>query len=138
MRKLWLPLVAALAFVAVAVAGWYWKRAPGMTAVDCADPVRGCTFIHKGLPVELRFSIQPKPFEPFRMGVVAPAARKVSVEFQMAGMDMGFNRHDLHPGRAGQFGGEVSQPAGVTGRHSRQATLALDENRYTFIFRSRE
>ena len=133
-----MPLAAALAFMAVAVAGWYWRQAPGATTIDCADPVKGCTFIHKGLPVEVAFSVQPKPFEPFRMSVVAPGTRKVSVEFQMAGMDMGFNRHDLYPGRAGRFDGEVSLPACVTGSHGWEAKLALDENRYTFIFRNRE
>ena len=138
MKKLWLPLAAVLAFAAVAFAGWYWKQTPDASRIVCAAPERGCAFIHRGLPAEVRFAVLPTPFEPFGMSVTAPGAARVSAEFQMAGMDMGFNRHDLARRAAGRFSGEVALPACVTGSHLWEATLVLDGERYTFAFRNRE
>lgn len=138
MKKLWLPLAAALAFALIAALGWVWKQAPAASRIECRDPTRGCTFIHRGLPAEVRFDRLPRPFEPFHMNVNAPGALRVSTEFQMDGMDMGFNRHDLKPEARGRYAGEVALPACVSGSHAWVATLDLDGNRYTFGFYNRE
>lgn len=134
MKKLWLPLLAATAFVAVAIAGWFWKQTPHASRIACPDPVAGCTFLHNGLPTEVRFSKLPIALEPFGLSLVAPGVRRASAEFQMAGMDMGFNRHDLRPVPGNRFAGQVALPACVTGSHRWEAQLVLDGSRYTFTF----
>ena len=110
------PLLLMLALGAVAVAGYWLKRPADAIAVSCADPLAGCTLSHRGVPVSVRFLARPAPMEAFGFSVTAPGASKVSAEFQMVGMKMGFNRYDLRPGTGGEFAARITLPVCVSGQ----------------------
>jgi len=131
------PLLLVVALVAIAVAGYWLKRPPEAVVVLCADPIAGCAFSHHGATISVRFSTQPVPLEPFELTVTAPNATKISAEFQMVGMDMGFNRYDLHPGSAGMFASKVTLPVCISGRHDWTLFLDLDGSRYALPFSNR-
>ncbi|OHE58637.1 MAG: hypothetical protein A2X71_08750 [Thiobacillus sp. GWE1_62_9] len=137
MRQVVAPLLLVIALVAIAVAGWWLKRPAEAVAVNCTDPQAGCAFSHRGAPARVRFSMQPLPLEAFELTVTAPHATKISAEFQMVGMDMGFNRYDLRPAAGGAFASSVTLPVCVSGRHDWVLYLDLDGTRYALPFRSR-
>jgi len=136
-RVVALPLLLAIALIAIAVAGWWMKRPPDAVPVVCADPVAGCRFLHRGAEATLRFSAPPAPMEAFRVELQAPDARRASAEFQMAGMDMGFNRYDLKPAGAGTLAAPVTLPVCVSGRRDWVLYLDLDGTRYALPFSTR-
>ena len=136
MRQVVAPLLLVIALVAIAVAGWWLKRPAEAVTVSCPDPQAGCVFSHRGAPARVRFSRQPVPLEAFELTVTAPRATKISAEFQMVGMDMGFNRYDLRAA-AGAFASSVTLPVCVSGRHDWVLYLDLDGARYALPFSSR-
>jgi hypothetical protein len=75
--------------------------------------------------------------EPFELRVTAPGARRVSAEFQMVGMDMGFNRYDLRPTPDGEFASRVTLPVCVSGRRDWVLYLDIDGTRYALPFSTR-
>ena len=137
LRVMALPLLLVIALVAIAVAGWWLKRPATAVAVACADPLAGCSFSHRGAPASARFSMQPVPLEAFELTVTAPNVIRVSAEFQMAGMDMGFNRYDLRATPDGAFASKVTLPICISGRHDWMLYLDLDGSRYALPFSSR-
>jgi hypothetical protein len=137
MRQVVAPLLLVIALVAIAVAGWWLKRPADAVAVNCPDPQAGCAFSHHGAPASVRLSMQPMPLEAFELTVTAPRVTKISAEFQMVGMDMGFNRYDLRPAGGGAFASSVTLPVCVSGRHDWVLYLNLDGTRYALPFRSR-
>ncbi|MFP5403836.1 MAG: hypothetical protein ACLGG2_04020 [Gammaproteobacteria bacterium] len=137
MKRVALPLLLAAAFVAIAMAGWWLKRPAEAVAVACADPVAGCRFLHRGAAATLRFSATPAPMEAFRVELEAPDARRASAEFQMVGMDMGFNRYDLKPAGSGVFVAQATLPVCVSGRRDWTLFLDLDGTRYALPFSTR-
>ena len=137
MKRVAVPLLLAAALIAIAVAGWWLKRPVDAVAVHCADPLAGCAFSHRGAAVDVRFLSQPTPLEAFGLRVSAPHARRISAEFQMAGMDMGFNRYDLRPAGDGAFASNVTLPVCISGRHDWTLFLDVDGTRYALPFKSR-
>ena len=137
MKRIGVPLLLVVALVAIAVAGWWLKRPAEAVAVPCADPLAGCAFSHRDATVTVLFSTQPVPLEAFELTVSAPNAVKISAEFQMVGMDMGFNRYDLHPGSSGVFVSKVTLPVCISGRRDWMLTLDLDGSRYALPFSNR-
>jgi hypothetical protein len=137
MRRVVLPLLVAAALVAIAVAGWWLKRPAEAVAIACADPLAGCAFSHRGAAASVRFSAQPAPLEAFGIRVAAPGAARISAEFQMVGMDMGFNRYDLRPAGDGAFAAQVTLPVCVTGRRDWKLFLDVDGARYELPFSTR-
>lgn len=137
MKRIGVPLLLVVALVAIAVAGWWLKRPPEAVSVPCADPLAGCAFSHHGATISVRFSTQPVPLEPFELTVIGTNATKISAEFQMVGMDMGFNRYDLRPGSAGVFASKVTLPVCISGRRDWILTLDLDGSRYALPFSNR-
>jgi len=131
------PLLLVVALVAIAVAGYWLKRQPEALAVSCADPLAGCAFSHRGATARAQFSVQPVPMEAFELRVTAPGASRVSAEFQMVGMDMGFNRYDLHPAANAAFAGKVTLPVCVSGRRDWVLYLDVDGSRYALPFTTR-
>ncbi len=136
----WLPpllIIVALAGLAV------WARQhrgepAGVQVVPCADPVAGCGFVHHGRYSHLRFSSVPKPLVAFDVELYAPAAAKAFVRFQMAAMDMGFNRYDLTAGRGGLFEAKaVLLPVCTQGRSDWSAYFTLDDRSYLISFQAR-
>jgi hypothetical protein len=137
MKRVAVPLLVAVALVAIAVAGYWLKRPPAAVAVACADPLAGCAFTHHGAAASVRFSSQPAPMEAFGVQVAAPGAARVSAEFQMVGMDMGFNRYDLRPAGDGIFAARVTLPVCVSGRRDWKLFLEVDGARYELPFSTR-
>lgn len=135
MKRVLLPVLVALALVAIAAGGWWLKRPAEALALACPDPLAGCTFNHAGLPVRVQFSQTPVPLEEFMLSVRAPGTQRVSAEFQMEGMDMGFNRYDLRPA-AGIYSARITLPVCVSGRRDWIMTLTLDGARYALPFSS--
>ncbi|MDP3419634.1 MAG: hypothetical protein Q8S10_01830 [Thiobacillus sp.] len=137
MKRVAVPLLLAAALIAIAVTGWWLKRPADAVAVSCADPLAGCAFSHRGAAVDVRFLSQPTPLEAFGLQVSAPNARRISAEFQMVGMDMGFNRYDLRPAGDGAFASNVTLPVCISGRHDWTLFLDVDGTRYALPFKSR-
>jgi hypothetical protein len=138
--KAWLtPLIIILALGGLAI--WSKKRqAEPETAqlIECKDPVTGCGFTHKGMQSQLRFSRTPKPMVPFSIDLYAPAASKVTTSFQMIGMDMGFNRYDLKPGRSGEFrAASIILPVCTQSRSDWSVFFTLDDKIYQLNFQAR-
>ena len=134
MKRVAVPLLLIAALLAVAVAGYWLKRPADSQAVACVDPLAGCSFNHRGTPVKVVFSAQPTPLESFELRIGAPGVRKISAEFQMNGMEMGFNRYDLRPTENGRLAAKVTLPVCVSGRHDWTLFLDLDGTRYALPF----
>lgn len=134
MKRVLAPLLLAAVLVAIAVVGYRAQRPVAAVAIACSDPVAGCAFVHRGLPARVRFATRPLPLERFTLRVDAPGATRVSVEFQMVGMDMGFNRYDLHRDGDGGFVAQATLPVCVTGGHAWTLFLELDGTRYSLDF----
>jgi len=137
MKRVGVPLLLALALVAIAVAGYWLKRPAEALAIPCADPLAGCAFSHRGAPASARFSMLPAPLEAFEFNVTAPGATKISAEFHMVGMDMGFNRYDLRPAGDGEFTARITLPVCVSGRRDWVLYLEVDGQRYALPFSTR-
>lgn len=138
MKRLAAPLLVIAALVALA---WWGasQKAPlqQAQAIVCADPTAGCAFEHEGRPATLRFSQQPEALKPFVLSVFAPGLRQASVSFQMAGMDMGFNRYDLRQNADGSWSARITLPVCTVSRVDWIAELTLDGRLYTLAFDSR-
>jgi hypothetical protein len=131
------PLLLMLALGAIAVAGYWLKRPADAIAVSCADPLAGCALVHRGAPVSVRFLTRPVPMAAFGLVVTAPGASKISAEFQMLGMEMGFNRYDLRPGKGGEFAAQITLPVCVSGQSRWMLYLEIDGIRYALPFSAR-
>lgn len=131
-----LPLLLVLVLAAIAVAGYWLKRPAEAQPVSCAEPLRGCSFRHRGTTAEVHFSAPPTPLQAFQLSVRVPGAHRVSAEFQMNGMEMGFNRYDLHPTN-GVFGSSVTLPVCVSGRRDWTLYLDIDGAHYALPFSTR-
>lgn len=135
MKRVLLPLGVALGLLAIAAAGWWLKQPDDALVVACPDPVAGCSFHHAGARAQFRFSRTPVPMEAFELSVESPGLRRAHAEFQMIGMDMGFNRYDLRPQNAA-FAARITLPVCVSGRRDWVMVLTLDGARYAISFRS--
>ena len=128
------PLLIAVALAAIAVAGYWLRRPPAAVAVACADPLAGCRFSHRNTPVTVHFSARPSPLKAFEISVRAPGATHLSAEFQMVGMEMGFNRYDLRQAGNAVFVSKVTLPVCVSGRRDWIMTLDIDGAHYALPF----
>lgn len=134
MKRLIVPVLVIAGLVGIALAGYWFRQPADARAVACGDPVAGCSFEHDGAPVQLRFSRLPIPLEAFQLDVGPVAADRISAEFQMQGMEMGFNRYDLRPAADGGFKAQVTLPVCVSGRHDWTMFLTVDGTRYAVPF----
>lgn len=137
MKKLWLPLTMIVVLAAIAVAGYWAKRPAEAESIACSDPVAGCDFRHHDATARVRFSELPVPLEPFVLSVTAPGSARVSAEFQMVGMDMGFNRYDLRLQPQGVFSSRITLPVCISGRRDWLLYLQIDGKHYVLPFSSR-
>lgn len=128
------PLLLVVALVAIAVAGYWLKRPAEALAVPCADPLTGCAFSHRGATASVRFSVRPVPLEAFELSVRAAGVTRISAEFQMVGMDMGFNRYDLRQVADGDWASNVTLPACASGQGDWVLYMELDGSRYALPF----
>lgn len=136
MKRIGVPLLLIVALMAVAVAGYWLKRPAEARPVACVDPLAGCTFSHRGATVKVLFSARPSSLEAFELRISAPGVNKISAEFQMNGMDMGFNRYDLRPAANGMLATQVALPVCVSGRRDWTLYLDVDGTRYALPFRT--
>ncbi len=137
MKRVAVPLLLICALLAIAVAGYWMKRPAKALAILCADPVAGCTFQHHDSDLTLHFSAQPMPLESFALRIHAPGATRISAAFQMSGMDMGFNRYDLHTAENGGFNANVTLPVCVSGQRNWTLYLDVDGSHYALPFSTR-
>lgn len=136
LRRWGLLLFIAAVLIAVAIVGTRSKQPHEAQAIACADPVRNCTFTHRGHTAQLRFSHSPKPLQAFTITVRAPGARQVHAEFQMQGMEMGLSRYVFVAGEAGLFTAQITLPVCVSGRRDWRLYLQIDALRYVMPFSS--
>ena len=136
-KRFVLPLLIVLAFIAVAIIGSRMKRITEAQGIACADPVQGCGFQHHGKPAQLKFSKSPSSMQSFTLSLQAPGVQLVRAEFQMVGMDMGFNRYDLHAAAPGIFNAQITLPVCVSGRRDWKLYLEVDNQRYVVSFSSK-
>jgi hypothetical protein len=93
----------------------YLRQAPPPTvvqAMSCQDIVRGCS----GAGLSVRMDRVPQIMRPFRVVVSGEGLDAVEASFQMAGMEMGFNRYRLQPRSDGSWDAEVTLPVCVRDR----------------------
>lgn len=138
MKKLAVPILVIVALAALAVLGARQKTsAQTAQIIICPDPVAGCTFLHKGLPAHLQFSVQPEALRPFVLSLTSPGLRKASASFQMAGMNMGFNLYNLRPETGGRWAANIILPVCTASRADWIAELDLDGRLYRLSFATR-
>lgn len=137
MKRLWLPALLIAAFIAIAIFGYRARLPAAARELRCTDIVAGCTFLLDGREATLAFSQVPKPLEAFTLEVRAPHARRVSAEFQMVGMDMGFNRYDMKPAGNDAYVARITLPVCVSSRHDWVLYLTIDGTRFAVPFTSR-
>lgn len=124
--------------VLIAVGALLWPRfAPhsGAVSLPCADIVAGCA-----LPAEggsIRFDHQPDALKPFKLFVTWPQANTIEASFQMAGMQMGFNRYRLVRQADEHWQAEVMLPACIQGRKDWLVELDIDGAKVRVPFASR-
>ncbi len=139
MKRFAIPALIIAALAALAIWGTRLKAPPpAAQPIICADPVlQGCAFLHKGMPAQLRFSMQPEALKPFVLSLSGARINKASVSFQMVGMDMGFNRYDLRPAADGRWTTSVTLPVCTVSRADWTAELDLDGEHYVLTFTTR-
>lgn len=139
MKRLAAPILIIVALAALAIWGELQQsgQETATQPIVCPDPVAGCTFIHKGMPANLRFSSQPEALRPFVLSLTSPSLRKASVSFQMSGMNMGFNRYDLKLGDGGLWSANITLPVCTVNRVDWIAELDLDGQLYSLTFAAR-
>ena len=129
-----LPFIIALILIIAALVSVRIQPSRESQMITCADPVSGCAFEHRGQTVQLRFLHSPKPLQPFTITLRAPGARQVQAEFQMQGMEMGFNRYNFTTDKTGVFTARVTLPVCVSGRRDWKLYLQIDAQRYAIPF----
>lgn len=134
MKRVMMPLLLVVALAAIAVAGYWLKRPAEAQVIACANPLAGCEFSHRGTAVKVIFSTAPKPLEAFELRISAPGVTRISAEFQMNGMEMGFNRYDLRPAENGMLAAKVTLPVCVSGRRDWTMFLDIGGTRYALPF----
>ena len=98
----------------------YLRQVPSPTlvqAMGCPNIVRGCS----GAGLTVRMDRVPQVMRPFKLTVHADAMDTETVDgmeasFQMAGMEMGFNRYRLQQRGASDWDAEVTLPVCVRDR----------------------
>lgn len=98
----------------------YLRQVPSsavVQAMGCPDIVRGCS----GAGLTVRMDRVPQVMRPFRLTVHADAMDAenidaMEVSFQMAGMEMGFNRYRLQQRGASDWDADVTLPVCVRDR----------------------
>jgi hypothetical protein len=139
MKQLAAPMLVLLALTALAIWGARQQTPPEqVTEIRCADPVAGCAFMHNGTPAQLHFSAQPEVLRPFSITLVHPSVQKASASFQMASMNMGFNRYDFRAQGKGEWIANVTLPVCTAGRVDWIAELVLDGRFYRMTFATRK
>ena len=128
------PLLIALLLIIVALVGARIQSSTESQMTACADPVLDCAFKHRDQLVQLRFSHSPTPLQPFTITLHAPGARQAQAEFQMQGMEMGFNRYQFTADESGVFTAKVTLPVCVSGRRDWKLYLQIDAQRYAIPF----
>ena len=139
MRKSRLAIYALTLLLAAALL-WYGARldeesvlhpvdaSPLVVDTDCDPRREACTAEGEGMRLTLRLIEEVPVLAPFPVRVtVAPvaAARAVSVDFTMPGMDMGLNRYRLRDAGNGQWEGTATLPVCTTGRTDWLATVTV-------------
>lgn len=135
MKNLAVPLLVLIALAALATWG-VRMQTPHTQAIDikCPDPVAGCLFMHDGLPARLQFSTHPEMLKAFGIRLAHPKLRKVSAMFEMANMNMGFNRYDFHLQPNGVWIATVTLPVCTDRRVDWIMELNLDGAFYRMSF----
>ncbi|KMN80008.1 hypothetical protein HNO92_002372 [Chromobacterium alkanivorans] len=138
-QRKWLALGGALLLLGGLKFGliyrWYGERQPAKpTPLACAAGQPSCALPGGGV---WRFASPPQHGKPFEIRLQGVAAREApQVEFNMADMDMGFNRYTFVRDGA-DWKAVVTLPLCVSGSRDWLATLSLDGKRYLLPFSTR-
>lgn len=134
-KRFAVPVLVLLALAGLAIWGAMQQAAPeDIQPIPCTHPVSGCTFMHRNAPAQIRFSVAPEPLKPFVVTISHPTLSKASVSFQMAGMDMGFNRYDFRKNQQGVWSASITLPVCVSGRVDWISEFQLDDRFYSLAF----
>ncbi len=109
---------------------------------DCDPAQQSCTAGDSNLMVKLRLSGDVKPLQPFNVQVELEGATagidKVTVRFDMVGMDMGMNRFNLSQQVDNLWQGQAMLPICSHGRRDWQATVEVSgKQHYQAVFELR-
>lgn len=126
--------VLLLVFAAVKVAAVYWfsQQQGHIETVSGCMPRQGCA-LPDGSVVRFHAAVR----QPFEIAVdgVPDGVDKVSVTFSMEGMDMGFNRFDLHRQNGGtRFAREIRLPVCTVNRSDYLADFTIGSRTYRIAF----
>lgn len=135
MKQLTAPILVLIALAALAIWGARQQTQPAQVVeIHCANPLAGCTFMHNGALAQLRFSTQPETLKPFSISLAHPGLEKVSASFQMADMNMGFNRYDFRQQNKNVWIASITLPICTASRVDWITELALDDAFYRMTF----
>ncbi len=134
-KSIAVPILVLAALAGLAIWGARQQPAPAKAiAIACPDPVTGCAFLHNNQPAQLYFSEQPQTLKRFEIRLSHPTLKQASASFQMAGMNMGFNRYEFRPLSAGVWAASATLPMCTASRTDWIAELELDGRLYTLNF----
>jgi hypothetical protein len=129
MRRLAIPLLAALVIGGLVVVGYWAGGRLGADAggskllslwlsdPDCGVYPDGCAASGEGLELRLRFLDPPSAMKPATLQLDSSLPLSLAtVDFEMVGMDMGLNRYRLESPEGRRFQARVMLPVCVSGR----------------------
>lgn len=125
---LFLPLLAAPAWLLYPSASSQEAAVPTEIAIDCADPHLGC---HAGA-LQLRFTDPPSGTKPFRVEIVSTTQPLLQLE--MADMAMAPVRYRATAAGNGQWHARLSLPLCSTTSKRWLLTIETDGKRYALPF----
>jgi hypothetical protein len=135
--RLAVPIFVLAGLAALAIWGALQRAGPQqLQPIPCANPVAGCTFVHHDAPAQLRFSATPEPLKPFFITLSHPSLKTATISFQMADMDMGFNRYDFTRGPPGVWTARIVLPVCTSSRVDWISEIHLDDRFYSLRFTS--
>lgn len=125
---LFLPLLAAPAWLLYSSVGSQTAAAPAEIAIDCADPQLGC----RAGALQLRFAEPPSGMKPFRVDIASPTQPVLQLE--MADMAMAPVRYRATAAGNGQWHARLSLPLCSTTSRRWLLTIETDGKRYALPF----
>lgn len=138
MKRFAIPFLVLISLAGLGIWAAMQKTRPHQVApINCVDPVAGCPFVHGNLPGRVRFSVAPESLKPFVIILSHPRLKKVSLSFQMMGMDMGYNRYELARASDGAWTARIILPVCTASRADWIAEIQLDDQFYSLPFTAR-
>lgn len=96
-----------------------------MTFSDCSPVENVCHAFIENIRIDVQFKQTPSALEPFEVEVktIGFQAEEIFIDFNMVGMDMGFNKHRLNSNTRDSWLARVVLPVCSLGRNDWKSTV---------------